>query len=312
MTKCSKCGNPNIVIKKKQSGQNLCQDCFIESIENKVIKTIKKEKLLNKGDKVLVALSGGKDSVVTLEILNSYRQRNLIDLCAVTIDEGINGYRQEGVDIAIKHAKRLGIEHKVISFKESFGISLDEIMKIPNHRGSCTYCGVFRRWIINKAAREMNATKIATGHNLDDESQAILMNYLEGNINNLTTLGPKTESESPLFTPKIKPLREIPEKEVGLYALSKKLDIHLAGCPYAQESFRMEIGNVLKDLSIEHPTIMYSTLRGFDKLKPAIKNELQTSFKYMECVNCGEPSSNKLCRACTFLNEIKGYGNYDI
>ncbi len=306
MTVCSKCGNENIVIKRKQSGQNLCQDCFIESIEKKVIKTIKKEKLLDKGDKVLVALSGGKDSVATLEILNSYRKRNFIELCAVTIDEGIAGYRQEGIDIAINHAKRLGIEHKIVSFKESFGISLDEIMKIPNHRGSCTYCGVFRRWIINRAARDMGATKIATGHNLDDESQAILMNYLEGNINNLTTLGAKTESKSPLFTPKIKPLREIPEREIGLYALAKGLDIHLAGCPYAQESFRMEVGNILKELSIEHPTVMYSTLKGFDKLKPIIKDELKTSFKHNECIKCGEPSSNKLCRACTFISEIKG------
>ena len=71
----------------------LCKDCFIESIEKKAIKTIKKEKLLDKGDKVLVALSGGKDSVTTLEILDSFRQRNIIDLCAVTVDEGIANYR---------------------------------------------------------------------------------------------------------------------------------------------------------------------------------------------------------------------------
>ena len=67
---CTKCGSPNVIIKKEQSGQLLCKDCFIESIEKKVIKTVRKEKLLDKGDKVLVALSGGKDSVTTLEILN--------------------------------------------------------------------------------------------------------------------------------------------------------------------------------------------------------------------------------------------------
>ncbi len=115
---CSKCGNSQVIIKKQQSGQYLCKDCFIESIEKKVIKTVKKEKLLDKGDKVLVALSGGKDSVTTLEILNSFRKRNIIDICAVTVDEGIDNYRQEGVDIAIRHAKRLGIEHKVVSLKE--------------------------------------------------------------------------------------------------------------------------------------------------------------------------------------------------
>ena len=82
---CTKCGNPNVIIKKEQSGQYLCKDCFIESIEKKVIKTVRKEKLLDKGDKVLVALSGGKDSVTTLEILNSFRELNIIDICAVTV-----------------------------------------------------------------------------------------------------------------------------------------------------------------------------------------------------------------------------------
>ena len=94
---CSKCGNSQVIIKKPQSGQYLCKDCFIDSIEKKVIKTTKKEKLLDKGDKVLVALSGGKDSVTTLEILNSFRKRNIIDICAVTVDEGIANYRQDGV-----------------------------------------------------------------------------------------------------------------------------------------------------------------------------------------------------------------------
>ena len=304
MESCTKCGNPNVIIKRKASGQALCKDCFIESIEKKVKQTIKKEKFIEKGDKVLVALSGGKDSVVTLEILNSYVERHIIEVCDVTIDEGIAGYREEGVVIAKAHARRLGIPHKVVSFKECFDIDLDEIMALEEHRGSCTYCGVFRRWIINKAAREFGATKIATGHNLDDETQAILMNYLEGNMENLAKIGPKTESNSELFTVKIKPLREIPEKEIGLYAIAKGLDIHLAGCPYAQESFRMEVSNILKELNKDHPTILYSTLRGFDKIRPALRKELEHDYEFDRCERCGEPSSNRLCRACTFLEEL--------
>ncbi len=304
METCTKCGNSNVIIKRKSSGQALCKECFIKSIEKKVITTIKKEKFIEKGDKVLVALSGGKDSVVTLEILNSYVKRHIIELCAVTIDEGIRGYREEGIKIAKAHAKRLGIPHKVVSFKDAFDIGLDEIMTRDEHRGSCTYCGVFRRWIINRVAREFGATKIATGHNLDDETQAIMMNYLEGNIENLSKIGPKTESKSELFTVKIKPLREIPEREIGLYALAKGLDVHLAGCPYAQESFRMEVSNILKDLSENHPTIMYSTLRGFDKIRPAIKDRMTRDYEFERCESCGEPSSNRLCRACTFLEEL--------
>ena len=289
---CTKCGNPKVIIKKEQSGQLLCKDCFIESIEKKVIKTVKKEKLLDKGDKVLVALSGGKDSVTTLEILNSFREMNIIDICAVTVDEGIDNYRQDGVDIAIRHAERLGIEHKVVSLKDEYGITLDEIMQKENHKGSCSYCGVFRRTIINKAARDMNATKIATGHNLDDEVQAIMMNYLEGNVDNMGKLGAKTESNAEEFTPKIKPLREIPEREIGLYVVAKELEVHFDSCPYAMQSFRGEVSEVINQLALKHPTIKYSTLRGYDKIKPLLKEEFKKDYSQGgRCKRCGEPSS---------------------
>ena len=301
---CSKCGNPQVIIKKDQSGQLLCKDCFIESIEKKVIKTIKKENLLNKGDKVLVALSGGKDSVTTLEILDSFRKRNIIDMCAVTVDEGIANYRQDGVDIAIRHAERLGIEHNVVSLKDNYGISLDEIMQSNPRQGSCSYCGVFRRTIINKAARDMGATKIATGHNLDDEVQAIMMNYLEGNMDNLTKLGAKTESKAKEFTPKIKPLREIPEREIGLYVVAKELEVHFDSCPYAQQSFRGEVSDVINQLAQNHPTIKYSTLRGYDKIKGILKDELKKEYPQGRCEKCGEPSANRLCKACLFLEEF--------
>ena len=302
--KCSKCGNPKVIYKREQSGQLLCKDCFIESIEKKAIKTIKKEKLLDKGDKVLVALSGGKDSVTTLEVLESFRKRNIIDICAVTVDEGIANYRQGGVDIAVRHAQRLGIEHRVVSLKEEYGITLDEIMQSENHKGSCTYCGVFRRTIINKAAREMGATKIATGHNLDDEVQAIMMNYLEGNTDNLTKLGAKTESEAEEFTVKIKPLREIPEREIGLYVVAKDLEVHFDSCPYAMQSFRGEVSEVINQLSEKHPTIKYSTLRGYDKIKNILKKELKKDYAHGRCRRCGEPAANELCKVCSFLEEL--------
>lgn len=305
MDSCSHCGQAEVIMERKHSGQRLCQECFISHTQKKVLKDIRKHKLIEKGDRVVVALSGGKDSVMALDILKSFYERGIIDLMAVTVDEGIRGYRKEGIKVAEEHVKRLGISHCIVSFKEYFQLSLDDIMNLGSGRKACTYCGVFRRWLINRTAREMGATKIATGHNLDDETQSILMNYLEGNIDNLIRIGPRTHPQSNKFIVKVKPLLEIPEREVGLYVMARGLKVHLAGCPYSQDSFRAEISQIVKNLSKNHPTIMYSTLRGFEKIKNALKKEFSQNFTLKNCVNCGEPSAQKLCRACLFCKELE-------
>ncbi len=307
--KCDSCGRVPVILHRKHSGQYLCKDCFIEKMQKKVLKDIRKYKLVDKGDKILLGLSGGKDSVMALDILMNLHDRGIAELMAVTIDEGIAGYRAEGVQVATKIAREMGVNHRVVSFEDYLGVTLDELMKNP-YSGACTYCGVFRRWTLNKVAREEGATKIATGHNLDDEAQSILMNYLEGNLDNLTRIGVKSKSRDPRFTVKIKPLREVPEKEIALYVLARELPVHLAGCPYAGDSFRAEVGQFLKQISIKHPTIMYSTLRGFDRIKPVLKKEFSRKSPLTLCEVCGEPAATNLCKTCSFIKEwneqIKG------
>lgn len=310
MRTCSKCGESQIIIEKKDSGLRLCQECFIQFTQERVFRTIRKYRLIEKGDTVLLGLSGGKDSVMLLEILNKLRERRIINLVALTIDEGIPGYREAGIEIAKKNTKKYGIKHKIVTFQETLGTTLSNIMEdreFTDFKGACTYCGVFRRRILNQIARSEGATKIATGHNLDDETQSILMNYLEGNIENLIRIGPISKASSDIFIPKIKPLREIPEREVGLYVVARDLPVHFASCPYAVDSFRMEVGTFIKQISRDRPTLMYSTLRGFEKIKNALQKEHRPSKNLKLCRICKEPATGELCKGCTFLNKWKNY-----
>jgi len=133
-------------------------------------------------DHVAVAVSGGKDSLTLLMILHKLWKRfPRTRITAVTVDEGIAGYREEAVDLATKYCKDLGIEHEIVSFEDLYGYGLDDFLKSKEERmTACSYCGVFRRKAINLAAKKVGANKIATAHNLDDIVQTYMLNLFQG------------------------------------------------------------------------------------------------------------------------------------
>ena len=131
---------------------------------------------------------------------------------------------------ASKNEDQSAIQYSVLDFETH--CASDEI-KEP-----CTYCGVGRRWVLNRKARELGATKLAVGHNLDDEVQSVLLNYMRGDLPRASRMGPVTDWSrrkkfGEKFVPRIKPLRELPEKEIALYVLLKGYDIKWDECPYA-------------------------------------------------------------------------------
>jgi uncharacterized protein (TIGR00269 family) len=265
--------------------------------------------MLRFDDHLAVAVSGGKDSLSLLYILSKLQKhRPKTTLTAVTVDEGIGGYRDEALDIAKKMCKKLQIPHHLVSFNQLYGYSLDEIMSKAQRKGqitltACSYCGVLRRRAINVGARQVKANKVATGHTLDDEAQTVLMNILRGDITRLTKEKPVTKEVHPLFVQKIKPFCEIPEKESALYAYTKKIDFQDTPCPYASEAFRNDVRGMLNRLEKNHAGTKFTVLRTLEKLQPAIEATLKKeAFKI--CKECGEPSTLDLCKACEMLRDI--------
>jgi len=304
MLKCTFCGR-RAVYDRRYAGTLLCDRCLTKSVERRFWRAVAEHKLIVPNEKIAVAVSGGKDSVVALHLIADYCKNKNCEVAAVTIDEGIKGYRDHSLPVARENAEKLGIEHVVVSFKKVYGATLDEIVKLAKKRKSkqhpCTYCGVMRRSLLNQAARGLGADKLATAHNLDDEAQAIMLNYVRGDFSRLHRLGP-VYSPREGFVPRIKPMREIPEKETALYALLKEIKVHLAVCPYAG-GIHTEIRDFLNDFEVKHPNTKFMILRMFDRMRPYIVRALP-SFALRRCQVCGEPTSGELCKACELLKEL--------
>lgn len=297
--RCSLCKS-KAVIYRKYEGRALCKKHFIESIEKKFLKTIRKYKLIERGDKVAVGISGGKDSATLLYLLTRFKNKLGIEVEAILVNEGIKGYRNLTIPYAEKLTSQLSVTLHIISFKDVIGKDLDEMVNITKEKGldltPCTICGVFRRLLLEKKAREIKATKLAIGHNLDDEAQSILANYFKGDLVRAARLGSKPHVIEGVFVQRIKPLIEIPEKEVALYALLLNLPVDFAECPYAQDSYRWNIREVLNNFELKHVGTKQNLVRTYEKIIPCIRESLPKTIN--RCEKCGMPASRRICKAC--------------
>ena len=306
---CTVCKRRDAFFVRLYSGEKLCRKCFANSIEDKVRTTIAKYKMLEFDDRIAVAVSGGKDSVSLLHVLakieRGYPKTSLV---AVTVDEGIKGYRDEALKIAAENCKKLGIEHHVVSFKELYGYRLDEIVKSLKQKSKsgltpCAYCGVLRRKALNIAARSLKADKLATAHTLDDETQTILLNIFHGDVLRIAREKPVTDEAHPKLVQKVKPFCEIPEKETALYAYIRKIKFQSMPCPYASEALRNDVRMMLNRMEEKHSGIKFTIFKSIEKIRPALE-ELAKKEGLRECSECEEPTTAKVCKTCQMLRQI--------
>jgi len=273
---------------------------FNRKLREKVKKLIRDYNLIDEGELVAVALSGGKDSLLTLHILDDLREGFGFDIVAISINEGIKGYREEGLEAARYNAKLLGVDLVEKSFIEEFNFSLDEIYGM--FKSPCIPCGVFRRHLLNKTARQLGADKIATGHNMDDEIQSFMMSLVRGDTRKFSKFGPKLEVIHPRLIPRIKPLWNTTENETEKWAVLNNIRVHLGDCPYARLSLRSKIKNFLNDIESERPGTKKLIMQSFIKTFKIEQEEVEL----FECEVCGEPASMKTCKACELIALIRG------
>jgi len=306
---CTVCNGKEAFFSRVYSGEKLCRKCFAESIEEKTRATIAKYQMLDFDDRIAIAISGGKDSVSLLHILAKI-ERNYpkASLVAITADEGIKGYRDEALKIATENCKKLGIEHHIVSFKELYGYTLDEIVKRTKQKSNrgltpCAYCGVLRRKALNIAARKLNADKLATAHTLDDETQTILLNIFHGDVLRIAREKPVTDEAYAKLVQRVKPFCEIPEKETALYAYIRRITFQSRPCPYASEALRNDVRMMLNRMEERHAGIKFTILKSIEKIRPALEKASEKE-RLSECRECGEPTTERICKTCQMLKKI--------
>ncbi len=316
--RCDKCEKES-VITLSYGPHKFCENHFIQFFENRVRKTIRKYNLVSPEEKILIALSGGKDSTVLLNIMAKYYLKGR-EIEAIIIDEGVNGYREKAVKLAIENCKNLGIKYYLIEFKKEFGITNDELMPVleknPKLGGTCAFCGTLRRNIMNKYAKKLSAQNLATGHNLDDEVQSFVMNVFNNDFDRMKRMGAEAGIiKHAGFVKRIKPLYETPEKEIIAYCAYKNIKHYSEECcPYSWSAKRNEYREMLNQFEDRFPGTQYSILRFYENTKKAIKptkenqnfeNNIKTEKVLKECKRCSEPTERELCKACEMIEKIK-------
>ncbi|MCL4398345.1 TIGR00269 family protein [Candidatus Parvarchaeota archaeon] len=295
---CEICGADAVI---STNNGTLCAEHFKQRFEEITLSTIKKYRLIKKGEKIAVANSGGKDSLSLLYILSKYFKKSN-EIVSITIDEGIKGYRDKTIEIMKDYCGRYGVDYRIYSYKDFTGQTMDSITKtrsgIP-----CSACGVLRRHLINYAASEVHADKVATAHNMDDEAENVIMNLVQNDVDKMVRLGAYSgiiKEEG--FVPRIKPFLFLSEKETMLFSMLNDINAIHTPCPYAGMGFRGLISRKIKQMETEFTGSKRNIIDAMLEIKKIYA--VKTGIKINKCRYCGFPSANDICEACKLKNEL--------
>ena len=304
-----------MVIQRKITGEFHCPACFTESIENVIYQTVIHYRMLKPEDRIIVGLSGGKDSISLLYNMIKIKEkiRNTEPIIALTIDEGISDYRKSSIKDAKQFCQRYNIEHEIISFKERVGENLDEILLLKRgtdtERYTCNYCATIRRRLLNEGAKNLGGTVLALGHNLTDVTETFLMNILHKRhqlIANQYLFKTENTETNKHFIKKIKPLIKIPEEEIFLYANLKHLKYYPSHCPYREEDpiLRKRVLDFILKIKTILPEVENNLFESFQRISEKLYKNLPSQ-EYHECQICGYPSGkSQLCTYCNLIESI--------
>lgn len=306
--KCKKCGG-KASVNMRQHKLALCKEHYLEWVPEQAERFIKKYGMFSHADKILVAVSGGKDSLSLWDIL--VRLGYQVDgmYIGLGIDGGF-GYSSESHRLAAKFADERGLTLHVVDVEAEYGQPIP-ILSAISHRGQgkpCAVCGLAKRHVMNRIARDRGYDVLATGHNLDDEASVLFGNTLHWSGDYLLRQGPVLP-ETPGLARKVKPLCRFYEREMTAYALLRGIEYIYEECPFAEGSTSIYYKEVLNRLENDHPgSKLTFYLRFLEARKEGLFAERATGPQSLHpCSNCGQPTTAPgLCSFCRMMDKVHG------
>ncbi len=302
--KCRTCGQ-KAAVNMRQHKLALCKEHYLEWLPEQTERFIEKYKMFTREEKVLVAVSGGKDSLSLWDILQRLGyQADGLYIC-LGIDEGIR-YSSESQRLTEKFATERGLKLHVVDIQKEYGSTIPQF-NLKSHRGRskpCSVCGLVKRHVMNRMARDFGYDVLATGHNLDDEAAVLFGNTLSWAGEYLLRQGPVLAG-TPGLARKVKPLCRIYEREMLAYALLCGIEYIYDECPFSVGSTSIYYKQMLNKLESDRPGAKQSFYLSFLEARKSglfvEREEIQAELH--PCPNCGQPTSAPgLCSFCRMIN----------
>ncbi|MGE5620497.1 MAG: TIGR00269 family protein [Sphingomonadaceae bacterium] len=290
--RCTRCGG-EAWIELRRHNAAYCDRCFLHAFEEQVGRAIHRERMFAPEDRVLVAVSGGKDSLALWDVLQrlGYRASGL------HLDLGIEGYSAVSRRKVEAFASERGLELIVVDYREELGGGVDSLYR-KVRRNPCSACGLSKRHFFNRVALERGFDVVATGHNLDDEAASLLGNLLHWRVGYLSRQSPVMESTHPHMVRKVKPLFRLTERETAAYAILRGIDYVVDECPLSEGARSLLYKEILNRLEAESPGAKHSFLFGYLERGRSAFREAGETVHLRECELCGQPTTEPLCAFC--------------
>ncbi len=304
--KCRRCRGAQAVIELPSHHAAFCTGCFFLFFRRQVVSGIKAYSLLSADDRVLVCVSGGKDSLVLWDILMElgYRTEGL------HIDLGIEGYSDRSKDKALAFAAARGREPIVVDLRAE-GIPIPEAAR-RIRRPECSICGTVKRYFFNRVAAERGFTAVATGHNLDDEAARLAGNLLHWDGDRLARQHPLLPGTGTGLVRKVKPLWRVGELETAAYGVLKGIDYVTEECPMSVDATSLVYKEALDLIEEKMPGTRLRFYQEFLRNRakwgdagPEEDGEAGAPGGPTACAACGAPSYTETCAVCRLRERIR-------